>query len=200
MEEKTPTNVIESLIAEKNEDRATYKREVARLQQELDAARAKVPADSLILKAEEARQWEEYKALGLVTELKDLKAQKAELEGELGQVKQSSHLGNIASDMGFTARVFTDLNKLNALQYESVSEETDGAKPTWYVKTPEGHRLQLGEYAKTYWKDFMPSLQINNTKPNVSYIPQSAGGQSMGTDDQSDQVDAYLQAKYYTKN
>lgn len=114
---------------------------------------------AVILRDEDKKAWQAYKALGAPAELAT-KLRQGELE-------------RVAGKAGFVPQVFADLDRMagGRLTYESKLETVEGVQvERVYVKdtaTPDVAPQLLSEYAKSQWAAYLPSL-----------TPVAAGGQS----------------------
>lgn len=157
------------------EELRTAKDRIAELEK-----RADVPEGGKILKADEAKQWDAYVALGKPEDLKAATEKKAELEAELAKRDLETTIAAAAEAAGFKADVLKKLPGAGDLKFEVKTEKVDGQDQQVPYVTPQkdgASAQKLSEYAELEWKDFLPSLQAEDGGNGGSGAPRAAGGQ-----------------------
>lgn len=143
------------------------KKEAARYRRELRDAQAQFAQEregAVVLKGDEAKALEAYRALGTPEEVaKALKAGE-EATGELATVRRSLTIRDAAAAAGFKASVLERLGP--DLAYEVRDGKDDEGKPVKVVtvRAGEGQPEALSAYAEREWADFLPALNAEEGK------------------------------------
>lgn len=148
----------------------------------INELRGKVPSEgAAVLSADEAKDWQEYRALGNVADIKQGLEQRTQLQAQVEESQRESTLRTVAETVGYKPTVLMQLDRMakaqgKELAFEMRDVQLDGKT----VRTPfvkDGEQEQsLSDYATTQWADFLPALTAQSGNPLGTQ-----GGGSNGT-------------------
>lgn len=133
------------------------------LQTEIDELKKKVPDDgAVVLKGEEAKEYESLKALGKASEIKAKLEKTDELQQKLDTRTREDGMRAAADAHGYNFAVLKDLPGAAAGTFE-VREEGDKKEKVVYFTPGEkdAKPVKLTEHAKSAWEAFLPALEAN---------------------------------------
>lgn len=147
------------MLLELSEDNFKYR---SRLRE----AEGRVPEGAVVLKGEDARRWEKFKALGDPASVEKELAEGRDAKGWQARRLKEDNLASVAELHGWKPSVLKRLGaELEVEVGEHPTEKADG-KPVrvGFVVTrgddgKEQGRKPLDEYAREQWGDFMPALK-----------------------------------------
>lgn len=158
------------------------------------------PEGTLVLSAEEAKDWQAYRQLGTAADVKQGLEQRTQLQTQVEEAQRNETLRTIAETAGYKPTVLAQLDRMakaqgKALAFEVRDVQTDGKTARVpYVK--DGDKEQsLSDYATANWGDFLPALQV----PSQGLGTQAANGTrfpAQGTGNTGAQGAADLVAKF----
>jgi hypothetical protein len=129
--------------------------------------KAKLPPEgAVVLTADEAKAWDEYKALGKAGDLKAALGERDRLKDEADGLRRAEVYKQAAEAHGYKAPVLSRLASQEKLQIE-IREEKVGAKTAQvaYVKGVDDKgketATKLPDYAARAWPEFLDSLPIS---------------------------------------
>lgn len=151
--------------------------------------RGKVPPEgAVILNADEAKDWQAYRELGAVTDVKQGLEQRTQLQGQLDEAKRGETLRTVAEAAGYKPSVLAQLDRIakaegKALAFD-VREQTVDGKQVQVPFVKDGDKESaLAEYAATQWADFLPALTVQaqqQQQTGTRFPPQHPGGNGGG--------------------
>lgn len=157
--------------------------------------RERIPGQgAVVLTAEQATQWQTYQQLGAPDALRTQLDERETAQKELGQLRRERDVRAVAEVVNYKANVLLD--RAQGLELEVAEVEENGAKQKRaFVKSKDGQRTRLEEYAQANWADYLPALQVEQqpkqaAPAGTSYVRQSAGGKAAGADPVSNFVSA----------
>lgn len=172
----------------------------------------KVPTEgAVVLSADEAKEWQAYRALGAVTDIKQGLEQRTQLQGQLDDAKRGETLRTVAEAAGYKPSVLTQLDRMakaqgKALTFEVRDTQADGKTVAIsYVKDGETEH-SLADYAAAQWADFLPALAVQGTTqsngamtptptPGLRFPAQHPGGAAAPTTTKA-VADSYVAKSY----
>jgi hypothetical protein len=129
--------------------------------------KAKVPDEkAVVLSGDDARAWDEYKALGKAGDLKAALGERDRFRDEADGLRRAEVYKQAAEAHGYKAPVLSRLASQEKLQIE-IREEKVGAKTAQvaYVKGVDDKgketATKLPDYAARAWPEFLDSLPIS---------------------------------------
>jgi hypothetical protein len=133
--------------------------------------KAKLPPEgAVVLRGDEAKAWEEYRALGKAGDLKEALAERDRFKDEASGLRRVEVHKQAAEVHGYKASVLSDLIERDRLPIE-VREEKVGTKTARvaYVKHADDKgkevETKLPDYAEKHWSDYLPSLAHTAAPP-----------------------------------
>jgi hypothetical protein len=133
--------------------------------------KAKVPDDkAVVLAGDDAKAWDEYRALGKAGDLKEALAERDRFRDEASGLRRAEVHKQAAEVHGYKASVLSDLIERDRLPIE-VREEKVGTKTARvaYVKHADDKgkevETRLPDYAEKHWLDYLPSLAHTAAPP-----------------------------------
>lgn len=168
------TKVAETLLSEN----AKLREDKRNLKEENEKIKKTVPIEgAIVLTAEEAKDWEAFKALGKPDELKKKVDAHAVLEKKVADAERSALVEEAAKSSGFKPQVLAKLVDGLEIEMKEVPKPNDKGETVMvrvaFVKTDSGTK-PLADHAKETWGDFMPSL---TETPNGGPNPNGTGVQ-----------------------
>ncbi len=130
--------------------------------------KARIPADgSRVLPADDAKAWDEYANLGKPSEIRKAISEGATAKTEAEGYRREKHHAAVASDAKFHASVHDTLAVKDGLTLLIKDEKDQAGKPirVAHVQGEGDKTTPLADYAETHWKDFLPALKTEPTKP-----------------------------------
>jgi hypothetical protein len=147
--------------------------------------------DGAILTKDEAEEFEAYKALGKIDEIKVTLSRSAELQGQLEQRDKESTYRDAATALGWSAEALAEVAQAKSLTIEIHEVEKDGTTSgVPFAVTGEGEaatKTELGEYVESNLAVFLPALQVkpadtDQPKPQPKpWVEQKPGGKAPET-------------------
>lgn len=168
-------------VGELLRDNFRQREEIRQLKDKLDAA-PKVPEGGLVLKADEAKAWTAYQALGKPEDVKKSLDQKVELEQKVQSAEKAEGRRAVAELLGWKDSVLAKLPGADQLKYEVREETVDGEKvKVAYITEPTQGATpkKLTDHADAAWKDFLPALEADADEggaPREARKPANSGG------------------------
>lgn len=171
----------------------------------INELRGKVPGDgALVLNADEAKDWQEYKALGAVADVKQGLEQRTQLQTQVEEAQRESTLRTVAETAGYKPTVLMQLDRMakaggKELAFEVRDVQQEGGKTARvpYVKDGDTEH-SLSDYASANWGDFLPALAAqsqgqggNGASAGVRFPAQGTG--NSGTQGAPDLVAKFQQ-------
>ena len=174
-----PSKALETLVQE-NYGLRSNNRE---LKDQIE--KLKVPEGSTVLAAEDAKIFEEFKALGKLEEIKKTIESFNTVNTELNTLKKESVVREAANLHKYKFNVLNDLVTAKGLQLEIGETEVQGddgkttKQAVALVKDQAGNKTILTKVIEDSFKDYIPSLALSEQQnTGTSWIPQSSGGKA----------------------
>jgi hypothetical protein len=163
------------------------------LKKHLDEAGKTKPAEgSVVLSKAEAEKWKLYQEFGKPEEIKAAIGERDTLKTEVATANREQSLRDVAEVEGWNFGVIKRLAGDLAFEIIEGKDDKGNAKKYANVILKNGDRTETKpavEYAEKEWKEFLPSLKVNDDaagKPNngTQYVKQpGAKSQPMTRDD-----------------
>lgn len=162
-------------VAELLKDNFKQRDEIRGYLAQIDEVKSKVPAEgTMVLTAEQAKDWTAYQELGKPEDLKAKVEKVSTLEADLAKRDREAAIASAAEAAGYKASVLAKLPGTEALKFELREEEVDGEKKKIAYVTGSGDGAtpqKLSDYAEREWADFVPAL----TAEAAASTPATAG-------------------------
>ncbi len=151
----------------------------------VDELEAQMPEGSLILKGDEAKAYQAYKALGTAEEVKTKLEAAVETTKENTSLKRTQRTSAASKALGWKESVLERLlGDMDIDGREETVTVKEGGKDVlkkqmvYAVLVPqesgEPKRVQATAYAEANWSDFLPALKAKSPPdPSVPFVPQS---------------------------
>lgn len=174
-----------ALAREMFDDNYQMRRKNKELSDELTALRGKVPAEgAVVLGADEAKDWQAYRELGAVADVKQGLEQRTQLQGQLEETARETTLRTVAEAAGYKPKVLADLDRMAKAQGKTlafdVREQTVDGLTVRVPFVKDGDKdFALSDYAAQQWNDFLPALASQATQQQTTGTPyprQHPGG------------------------
>jgi hypothetical protein len=179
-------NNATAAVAELYRDNYDLREKNRTLKSEKEAAEKKIPAEgSVVLSADEAKVFEAYSQLGTPDQLKKSIEEAKTSKDELGKLKRSQILRDVADIEGMNPSVLSRLASDMELEIEEYSEIENGESKAKKraLAVVDGRKEPLKTFATREWVDFLPSLNNsaanagnNGKQAGVTYPQQGTGG------------------------
>jgi hypothetical protein len=159
---KTAQAKIDSLEG----DNYNYRSKLRELKAELATAKAAVPPEgAIVLTGDDAKAWEELKALGSAADLQGKLDKLNEAENKLRQLERTEKLRGVADAAGY------DFDVLAALSGDLEFEVTTKDGEEVVIVLTDAGSTPIADYAESNWSKFLPALAPDGSTATGKRIP-----------------------------
>ena len=150
---KDSLKTAQAKIEKLESDNYNYRSKIRELKSELATAKAAIPPEgATVLTGDDAKAWEELKALGSAADVQAKLDKLAETESQLKRLERTEQLRSVADAAGYDFDVLTALS--GDLEFEVKAK--DGEEVV-IVLTDAGS-TPIADYAERNWSKFLPAL------------------------------------------
>jgi len=147
-------------------DNYAYRSKIRELKAELATAKAAIPPEgSTVLTGDDAKAWEELKALGSAADVQAKLDKLAEAESQLKRLERTEKLRSVADVAGYDFDVLAALS--GDLEFEVTTKD---GEQTVIVLTDAGS-TPIADYAEQNWSKFLPALAPDGSTATGKRMP-----------------------------